>query len=105
MTSYKVPKGTIDAARTLLAGTGNIDQVYEIVLRSHDGNEDEAEARKVYFVPIGPVIGIAIVRGTSRPVDEDFIFVSASAFGNVLPALGFRFVGRSYPAVVLEDPA
>ena len=105
MTSYKVPQGTIDAARTLLADPSwGVRQVYEIVLRDHEHSVDDTEARKVYLVPIGGVIGIAVVRGTERPKDEDFCFVSAAAFGNTLPALGFTWLMDAPPRLSIVPP-
>lgn len=107
MTSYKVPQGTIDAAKTLLAAGekyGYVTQVYEVVLRDHDSNADPEEARKVYLVPIGSTIGVAVVTGRERPKDADFAFVSAAAFGNALPALGFTVAVRPVGASYLVSP-
>ncbi len=97
MTSFKVPQGTIDAARTLLAEANKdryVTQAYEVVLREADNNAAPEDCRKVYLIPLGPVIGVAVVRGDARPQDADIAFISAAALGTALPALGFTLAAR-----------
>ena len=105
MTSYKVPQGTVEAARSLLASPGlRVDQVHEIVLRGEDANEDPETARVVRFVPIGGVIGIAITPHGEMAKDADFVFVSARAFGSAIPALGFTGSVSASPQMYLHSP-
>ena len=105
----KVPQGTVDAARSLLAEFNhlNVDQVYSIQLRERDANDDEAKV--LHLIPIGGVLGVAILPQGTAPKDEDLTFYSMEAFANCLPALGFKTVTpRAYvvsPAGVGETPA
>jgi hypothetical protein len=92
MTSYKVPQGTVDAARTLLADLNhmNVDQVHSIQLRERDANDPDGKV--LHLVPIGAVLGVAILPDGQWPKDEDLTFYSMAALGSCLPALGFRVV-------------
>jgi hypothetical protein len=101
MTSYKVPHGTVDAARTLLAEFNhqNVDQVYSIQLRERDAND--AEAMVLHLIPIGGVLGVAIMPQGQAPKDEDLTFYSMAALGQCLPALGFR---AATPVAYLVPP-
>lgn len=106
MPNYKIPEGTLDAARGLLAEmqtVKSVTQVHEICLRSEDFNEDP-ETPIVHFVPIGNVIGIAIAPPDVIPKDSDFVFVSAHAFGNMIPALGFTISAKPVEIGFLNDP-
>jgi hypothetical protein len=71
--NYKVPQGTIDAARSLLADFNhmNVDQVHSIQLRERDSNTDDGKI--VHLVPIGGVLGVAITPEGEWPKDEDFV--------------------------------
>ena len=71
MPGYKVPQGTVDAARALLAEFNhmNIDQVYSIQLRERDSNDDEAKV--LHLIPIGGVLGVAILPQGQAPKDEE----------------------------------
>ena len=91
--SYKVPQGTVDAARSLLAaGEGlHVNQVNDISLREIDSNEDNPTV--VVLIPIGSVLGVVITKQNSTYEDKDIVFVSMSALGNCLPALGFSVKG------------
>ena len=101
--NYRVPKGTIEAAQSLLANPAmRIRQVHQITLRDADDNEDQPKL--VTFVPIGNIIGIAVHPHGTVPADADFVFVSAEAFGNMLPALGFTAGLRHVPSLELVAP-
>jgi hypothetical protein len=108
MTSYKVPQGTVDAARALLAEFNhmNIDQVYSIQLRERDSNDDEAKV--LHLIPIGGVLGVAILPQGQAPKDEELTFFSMEGLASCLPALGFKTVTpRAYivsPAGAGETP-
>ena len=86
----RVPQGTIDAARSLLAEVDQlrVHQVHKVILRDIDANEDNP--RILHLVPIGGVLGVAITREAELPEDADFIFVSMEALGAAMPALGFH---------------
>jgi hypothetical protein len=107
--NYKVPQGTVDAARSLLADLNgmNVDQVHSIQIRDRDGNQDEPKV--LHLIPIGSVLGVAILPDGQWPKDEEITFVSMEAFANCLPALGFKTVTpRAYivsPAGVGETPS
>jgi hypothetical protein len=93
-----VNKEPIDPTRLqrLLAkalGVTEVHQVHQIVLREVDAYADDKDVGCVVLFPIGGVLGIAIVKEGEWPRDEDIVFVSASAFGNALPALGFTVRG------------
>lgn len=91
--NYKVPKGTVDAARSLLAaGEGlHVNQVHDITLRDIDADEDNPSM--LVLIPLGGVLGVAIRKGDEIIEDKDILFVSMSALGNCLPALGFSVRG------------
>ena len=95
MPNYKVTKEVIQAAKELLGAADQrcINQVDSIVLRDMDPNADPEKLRKVVFIPIGAVLGIATyienVRDGTAYKDEDIIFVSMKAFANIIGALGF----------------
>jgi hypothetical protein len=101
VTSYKVPQGTVDAARTLFADFNhlNVDQVYSIQLRERDAND--AEAMVLHLIPIGGVLGVAVMPQGQAPKDEDMTFYSMAAFGNCLQALGFKAVR---PGAIVVPP-
>jgi copper oxidase (laccase) domain-containing protein len=100
--NHRVPEGTRLAAQALLAEANRsfVEQVHQIVLRDVDANEDKP--RLLTLMPLGDVIGVAITEDGVFPQDKDILFVSASAFGNCLPALGFT--GRA-PAFFLVPPS
>jgi hypothetical protein len=97
----KVPQGTVDAARSLLAEFNhlNVDQVYSIQLRERDANDPDSKV--LHLIPIGGVLGVAIMPQGTAPKDEDLTFYSMAALGNCLPALGFTAVA---PTAVLIAP-
>jgi hypothetical protein len=101
MTSYKVPQGTVDAARALLSEGHrlNVHQVHSIALRDIDANADAP--RIVHLIPLGGVIGVAITADGEWPKDADITFISARALGNTLPALGYT---AHAPAVAIVAP-
>ena len=93
------------AQRILKAGDGHwAHQADEIVIREADGNEENP--RLVFIIPLGNVIGFAVVRGTERPKDEDIAFVSAHAVASALPAMGFMAAPGSFvgPAALPITP-
>ena len=96
-----VPQGTVDAARALLAEANqlNVHQVHEVVLRDIDANEDDP--RVLHLIPLGAVIGVVVTKANEPVKDEDILFVSASALGNAMPALGFT---ARTPATYLVPP-
>lgn len=82
----------------------DVEQVHQIVLREVDAYAED-RVPCVVLIPIGGVIGVAIVKEGEWPRDEDIVFVSASAFGNALPALGFTVSGPvSYIHPPTKDP-
>jgi hypothetical protein len=82
-------------------GTNDIAQVHEVRLREVDAYAED-EHPVVVLIPIGNVIGVAIVPNHQPVKDSDIVFVSASAFGNALPALGFTVRG---PVSYVVPPA
>ncbi len=90
--SYPIPQGTVDAARALLADFNhlNVDQVHSIQLRERDANDPDAKV--LHLIPIGGVLGVAILPDGQWPKDEDLTFYSMAALGSCLPALGFKAV-------------
>ena len=103
--NYKVPQGTVDAARSLLGSKAmHVSQVHEITLRTEDPNAEVETMRVVRLVPIGNVIGIAITNASEVAKDADFVFVSASALGNAIPALGFTGAVRPADTLVIVPP-
>jgi hypothetical protein len=105
----KVPQGTVDAARALLAEFShmNVDQVHSIQLRERDANDPDGMI--LHLIPIGGVLGVALLPEGQWPKDEELSFYSMEAFANCLPALGFKAVTpRAYvvsPAGVGETPS
>lgn len=104
MPSYKIPQGTIDAARALLAQANhlNVDQAHEVILREVDGNEDDPDT--VHLIPLGGVLGIVITKDGAPYKDEDLTIVSMEALGNALGSLGFKLAYTEGPSVAVIPP-
>jgi hypothetical protein len=98
----KVPQGTVDAARALLAEFNhmNIDQVHSIQLRERDANDTDGKI--LHLIPIGSVLGVALLPEGQWPKDEELTFYSMEAFASCLPALGFKAVS---PTTYIISPA
>ena len=81
-----------EAVKLVAESTGtDVLGVHEVVLRDHDMNDEDP--RLVTFIPIGPVLGIAIKRTSLGPVeDADIAFVSMQAFASAVSALGLLVV-------------
>ena len=97
----ETPDGIVKAAKNLLAAATdmNVEEAHALILRDVDARE--SSPKYLHIIPLGPVMGIAVTLTDDHPKDSDLMFVSTAAFGNLLPAIGFRAAG---PAVAIVAP-
>jgi hypothetical protein len=96
---YEKREGMRRAAQRVIAMTNashDVEQVHEIRFREADAYAED-DGRVVVVVPIGPILGIAIVNEHDPVKDADLVFISAQALALALPALGFH--GYAGPGV------
>jgi len=105
--NYKISREAIEAARQLIA-EGNRDaqviQVHSITLHEVDYNA-EPDQDVLTLIPIGSVMGLVRHKQNEVYKDDDVIFVSASALGKAIVAMGYTGAASTTTWIVPPENA